>query len=514
MNEFNTKEELLEYAKKAETLTFGEIDKNNRLSNKYLKGGLGQIIEESYFGYEINSNKAPDFEKLGIELKVTPIKELKNGQISAKERLVLNIINYEKEYLNTFKTSSFWSKNAELLIMFYLWRKEWERSQYPITKAILHTFPEEDLLIIQQDWETIIQKIRDGKAHELSEGDTNYLGAVTKGSSSKSVRKQPNSDILAKQRAFSLKQSYMTALAREQITQDDLLYATNKKVRKKQTETMDAVIKDKDVLKKQKFDNYVLNLFDCYIGWTREQLIEHFEIDNKGAKHVNYLIIQKILGVGGSKQEIHAKEFEKANIVAKTIELNDGGIPEESLKIVEINQFEDITEVEWEESSLYNTLEATRYLFIIFDKLTNGTVVLRGAKFWTMSPRDLDGTVRKVWENEKAKFKEGVQLTYKPANNKKGYEILNNLVKLTDRNIIHLRPSAAKSQYCPAYKNEKGKSMNNAKRLPAPAKWINRPEHLKDVLQDDWMTKQAFWLNKDYIFKQIKVNINEPIPKE
>ncbi|HSH24229.1 MAG TPA: MutH/Sau3AI family endonuclease, partial [Massilibacterium sp.] len=95
MKEFNTKEELLEYAKQAETLTFGEIDKYNRLSNKKLKGGLGQIIEESYFGYEINSNQAPDFEELGVELKVTPIKELKNGQISAKERLVLNIINYE-----------------------------------------------------------------------------------------------------------------------------------------------------------------------------------------------------------------------------------------------------------------------------------------------------------------------------------------------------------------------------------------------------------------------------------
>src|SRR5699024_3931792 len=138
--------------KQAETLTFGEIDKHSRLDNKYLKGGLGQIIEESYFEYEINSNKDPDFKNLGVELKVTPIKELKNGLISAKERLVLNIINYQEEYLNTFETSSFSTKNTELLIMFYLWRKEWERSDYPIIKAILHTFPHEDLLIIKQDW--------------------------------------------------------------------------------------------------------------------------------------------------------------------------------------------------------------------------------------------------------------------------------------------------------------------------------------------------------------------------
>ena len=39
--------------------------------------------------------------------------------------------------------------------------------------------------------EKIIQKIRNGKAHEITEDDTNYLAACTKGASIKTMRLQP-----------------------------------------------------------------------------------------------------------------------------------------------------------------------------------------------------------------------------------------------------------------------------------------------------------------------------------
>jgi DNA mismatch repair protein MutH len=53
---------------------------------------------------------------LGVELKVTPFKKNKNGTYSAKELLVLNIIDYMKEFKLTFETSSFMSKAAKMLI--------------------------------------------------------------------------------------------------------------------------------------------------------------------------------------------------------------------------------------------------------------------------------------------------------------------------------------------------------------------------------------------------------------
>ncbi len=110
---YKTQEELLTKAKMAEGKTFGEIDQTGRVQNERAKGHLGQVIEESFFGYEINSEKEADFSNLGIELKVTPIKENKNGTLSAKERLVLNIINYHEEVEHEFQTSSFWQKNEK-----------------------------------------------------------------------------------------------------------------------------------------------------------------------------------------------------------------------------------------------------------------------------------------------------------------------------------------------------------------------------------------------------------------
>ncbi len=47
--DYTTIEELMKKAHEAEEKTFGEIDSTNRLANAKSKGGLGQVIEESFF---------------------------------------------------------------------------------------------------------------------------------------------------------------------------------------------------------------------------------------------------------------------------------------------------------------------------------------------------------------------------------------------------------------------------------------------------------------------------------
>ncbi|KAF3305026.1 restriction endonuclease, partial [Carnobacterium sp. PL17GRE32] len=179
--EIETVEELIEIAESAVGKKVKEYDIKNRLASKGNKGGIGQILEEGLFGYAINSTSEADFGELGVELKATPVKQNKNKAFAAKERLVLNIINYMKEVEYSFETSSFWRKNEKILMMFYFWDKELDRGDYRILKSVLYTYPEDDLEIIKNDWEIIVGKIRAGKAEELSEGDTMYLGACTKG---------------------------------------------------------------------------------------------------------------------------------------------------------------------------------------------------------------------------------------------------------------------------------------------------------------------------------------------
>ena len=88
----------------------GKEDKKN-------KGNLGQIIEERYFHYKCNSDSRPDFHEAGVELKVTPYKQNRDGSISAKERLVLTMIDYGQVVNEKFETGHFWTKSKLLLLI-------------------------------------------------------------------------------------------------------------------------------------------------------------------------------------------------------------------------------------------------------------------------------------------------------------------------------------------------------------------------------------------------------------
>lgn len=207
--EYTTKESILKRAQEIIGIPLGKVDRTGRL--KTGKGAIGTVLEESWFGYMPNGDSEPDFPEAGVELKATPYIKTKKG-IRAKERLVCNIINYMTEYQKTFKTSDFWHKCETLLIMSYEHKNDVSKSDYTIDKAILFSYPTEDLIIIEQDWEKIIAKIKAGQAHLITEGDTLYLAACTKGANASSVRKQPFSDIPAMQRAYSLKSTYMTRI--------------------------------------------------------------------------------------------------------------------------------------------------------------------------------------------------------------------------------------------------------------------------------------------------------------
>lgn len=211
-----------EYAKKLIGHTFNEIDKWNLHSelnadmfynNKSRKGGLGNFIEEKYFGYRANSDSQADFNEAGVELKVTPYEIKKSGKLCAGERLVLSMISYENEVESDFYKSHVWDKCKLMLLIYYLRDKSLaDNMDYRIDYAQLFQLPENDMEIILNDYKIITDKIKAGKAHELSESDTMYLGACTKGSTAAKslVTQYYNQDVKAKKRAFCLKNSYMT----------------------------------------------------------------------------------------------------------------------------------------------------------------------------------------------------------------------------------------------------------------------------------------------------------------
>ena len=176
------------------------------------KGSIGQMVENLYFLLETNNNPEADFSSANMELKCTPLKLAKNNDYLIKERLVCNMINYCDVVNEDFEHSHFYLKCQLMLLLFYLYKKEHDNLDLEFIFSVLWKLPEKELLIIRQDYQTIIEKIKRGEAHLLSEGDTMYLGACRKGQKGDSLMTQPFSNEGAPRRAFSLKMAYMRTI--------------------------------------------------------------------------------------------------------------------------------------------------------------------------------------------------------------------------------------------------------------------------------------------------------------
>ena len=446
-----TKDEVMKIANNLIGKTFGELNNYQIQAELYDKGSHGHILEEDVFQYGSNSRSAPDFEEAGIELKVTPYKINKNGTLSAKERLVLNIINYMEEYKNTFYTSHFWYKNQLIEIVWYLHEDGKPKSEFKITDALLFSFPEEDLPIIKQDWYKIISKIKAGKAHEISEADTMYLGACTKGVNASSVRKQPFSDILAKQRAFCLKTSYMTQLVREYISGEHL-------------ERINKVVDEKKT-----FEDTLIDKLNPYKGKSVDELANYFGVKSN-AKNLNELLVAKMLGIKGKIS--NTDEFVKANIVPKTIRVESNGKIKESMSFPTF-KFTEIIKETWEDSELNEMFSTTKFMFAVFKENKN-KYYFSGIKFWNMPVEILENDVKKVWEKTIDVIKTG-NIVERIENGKR----ITNFPGMAENEYCHVRPHA----------------QNSKDTYPLPVK--------DKVTGLESYTKQCFWLNSSYVIKII-----------
>lgn len=411
------------------------------------KGGLGQLIEKYLFGMDNNSDSEPDFMPAGIELKVTPYKKIKGGKLSAKERLVLNIIDYMTEYKNTFKSSHFWYKNNKIQLLWYLWEANKDKKDLIIThEKLLELDKNEDLKQIEEDWNFIINKIREGKAHEISEADTMYLGACSKGANALSTREQPFSDIPAMQRAFCFKNSYMTQLVRKYIGD----YSNVEKILKGTNDT---------------FNEFVLNIITKYKGKSQNELMKEFNIDTK-AKNVNSMLISRMFNVKSKLSE--TEEFQKAKIIPKTIRIEENGRIKESISFPYF-KYTEIVNQDWETSDLREELETTKYMFFIF-KMENGEYIFKGIKLWNMPEIDIETSVMEMWKK--------TYNTIKTGNIVKSIENgirKTNFVGMSENNVCHVRPH--------------GRNASDVCKLPVADRLTGATEY----------TKHCFWINNNYI---------------
>ena len=366
-----------EFAKKLIGKSLSEVVKlPEGVANLRNRGDLGSLIEKYYFEHIPPNNHEPDFQEAGLELKTTGV-IIRSEKYRAKERLVLAMIDYENIVKEDWKNSTLYKKCRLMLILFYLYSKEVSVIDRKfVLSPMLYQIPHSDSTQIQRDWEFIRQRIVDGKAHELSEGDTFYLAACRKGSGGEkeALRKQPFSDEKAKARAFSFKQSYLNRI-------------------------IEGDYKDAPVLgvsKNISFEKATQLKFQPFMGKTISEISKRFDYNQKGPNHKGFLkhLVNRVLSNGGE----NVIELEKAGIEVKTIRLNSKGVPREAMSFPGF-KYLDLVNENWEDSKFYERLER-KFLFVIFRTDENDVEKLEKVSYWNM-PYEDRMEAKRVWEETK-----------------------------------------------------------------------------------------------------------------
>ncbi len=428
-----------------------EIQENIDGYGRKRKGHFGDLVEKYVFGLENNGRSEADFLIAGVELKTAPLKKHKEKEYVSKERLVFSMIDYDKIVDEKWEISSFLKKNKLLLLMFYLFIEQQDPLDYEFKfihlLELLKDVPVQDVEQIRRDWEFIVDKIRRGEAHLLSEGDTYYLGACTKAKNSRVLREQPRSRIPAKPRAFSLKQTYLNYLIQKNLLGREVEAISIFK-KEEAVKTIEDVINDK---------------FRNHIGKTDKEIMVRlgWEPEMKSKNYKRLLANRILTGAGSNK----IAELDKANVTMKVITLEHTGTLRESLSFPTFDYKDLVTQVWYDEkeetmSEFHAQLEMDRFLFVVFQKIKGSDdIILKKIKFWNFPMQDLA-------EAERV-FDKTVDCI-----NKGKYE---DLPKMSESDIAHVRPH--------------GRDGNDTSETP---------QHTQEI-------KRCFWLNAKYIQKALEI---------
>ena len=211
------------------------------------------------------------------------------------------------------------------------------------------------------------------------------------------------------------------------------------------------------------FEDYVVKKIDRYRGYSVGDLCAEFDIEiERKPKNLEAMLAYRILGIKGN----HAEEFEKANIVVKTIRIEKNDRIKESMSFPAF-RFKELIEENWDDSTFGNYLRETRFLFVVYKYDAEDVLRLKGCQFWNMPYDDLETEVKSVWQKTKQVIIDGLKVTMVNGTRK------NNLPKASENPVCHVRPHArnAKDTY----------ELPDGRQYP----------------------KQCFWLNNSYIYSQL-----------
>lgn len=425
---------------------YGEIV----LGSPRSKGDLGNLVEKLHFGIENNNNPEPDFVEVGLELKVTGIRYNEEGEPVAKERLALSMIDYKTLPLENWDTSSFVKKNMYLLILVYRYQKGEPVYTQQFVGAFTWRPSSRERALIMSDWITIRSKVAAGNAHLLSESDTQYLAANTKGANKNVVREQyipfaPK----AKPRSFSFKASFLTHLIRSNL---DRQYQEN---------TVHLYSDGASLEPLNSIEDTIAFRVKPFIGMTDKEICSVTGTTMTDAKSATRILLNAMLGFQPGQS---IAEIEAAGIVIKTVTTTDSRLLKESMSFKRID-YHDICDEQWHPDdgpqAYFREVVTSRFLFVVFDR--HGVSKIRTFKgvMPFCLPSDAEHEAHALWDDIRqcvlhSRYEE--------------------LYSLKTQSYFHLRP----------------KARNAADRIMTPTGVMAK--------------KYAYWINRSVVFEALRTH--------
>lgn len=383
--------------------TLGEVDSahvfDKTIGKPKITGIAGDVIEQSVLGYPANPDQAPDImvDGVPIEVKTTGIRynkkakkcgNLQNSDFEAKEPMSITAVSPQKIVNESFKLSNFWHKLEHMLLVYYHYDsdspvKSWEYKDFYIKGYDFREMPEEDRIILQNDWSKVHNYVKEQVEKYDDFKDKDFKAAISNMSST--LRPDLMYIDLAPKNTprFRLKRSYVTGMVQEffNTKYDNIL---------KNITATDSI---KDILHENT---------KKYKNKTFRELTKIFGLPEKYSKSLSEQIVVRMFG-GKTKKITNIPIFKKADISLKTITITDNKQRTEDTKLGRLYFSELMENTEFEASPFYSMFADKTFIFILFEEVKGEKDPLNnkflGFKWITFDDDFIYSSVKKAWKH-------------------------------------------------------------------------------------------------------------------
>lgn len=415
-----TKEQIYTLLEGVKGKTLGEVDRSRQfdrtLKSDKITGIAGDVVEQSVFGYERDSDQECDIEIDGVltELKTTGVRVpkslLKNARgktgaaynvfLGAKEGITITNVTFDPTIQTVFDTSHFWEKSQHLLIVFYEYRS-YEvvpasgYKSFPIVDYCYNSFSSDEKAKLQNDWEIVrdyLQAVYD-ECHDTCERNERLVGFTHV--------LRPQLLLIELVPGFKRRASGNYQRPRYKLKKTFVDYIVRGHFDKSRACS--------EIVLKEPFSSFAQLDARChaltllYKGKTLQELKQELGIEG-AMKNVAAQCVIRMFGTS-CKRLNQISDFTKAGIIAKTITMTprDGRTEDMKLSHIDFEEWAD-RDADFEDSEVYSYFCEHSFLCPVFcehDVKDPDKTTFEGFKRFAFDEEFIETEVRRTWDDSR-----------------------------------------------------------------------------------------------------------------